>query len=225
MYSCEAEEMGLFVVADGMGGHAEGEIASRMITDQLKEWSEKFTADNYNGEFHKMMKSLENKIEEINHEIFSEYNQTQICGSTCILLFLFQDHYGIINIGDSRIYKKAGWGIKPLMKDDVWENRLDVKEKYTKKEILNHKNYGKLLQAVGIRETVSLASKTDLLKHGDSFLLCSDGLYKVCKEKDMRKILQRVSEDNLKDSVSSLMAKCYEAGARDNVSVIIVRCL
>ena len=223
MYLNKIEEAGLFVVADGMGGHAEGETASRTITDKLREWIHYFSADVYQGKFSKMMQSLENKIEEINREIFFKYNQTQICGSTCILLFIYKDNYGIINVGDSRIYKKAGWKIKSLMKDDVWENKLDVKEKYTKKEILNHKNYGKLLQAVGIRENMSLASKTDLLKQGDIFLLCSDGLYKFCKERDIQRILKRASEDNLKDSVNSLMAKCYEAGARDNVSIIIVK--
>ena len=111
------------------------------------------------------------------------------------------------------------------MKDDVWENQLDVKEKYTKKEIMNHKNYGKLLQAVGIREAFSMTSKTDMLKKGDLFLLCSDGLYKVCKEKDIRRILKNISEDNILDSVKSLITKCYLEGARDNISIIIVKCI
>ena len=90
---------------------------------------------------------------------------------------------------------------------------------------MNHENYGKLLQAVGISETISIASKTDLLKKGDSFLLCSDGLYKFCPEKDMRKIVHGMNENNMEESLKKMVAKCYEAGAKDNISVILVKCV
>ena len=150
VFMCSKEEMSLFVVADGMGGYANGEKASQAITDELKSWAEKFAPDMFDHNFSKMMISLRNKIEEINNRIYQELNLKQICGSTCILLFIYKDCYGIINVGDSRIYKKEGWKIRSVMKDDVWENRIDVKERFSNKEIMNHENYGKLLQAVGI---------------------------------------------------------------------------
>lgn len=225
MYSGKNNEMSLFVVADGMGGHAEGEIASRTITDRLMEWSHRFVPDVFDGKFSKMMKSLENKIEEISREIYHNFNQTQICGSTCVLLFIYKEHYGIINIGDSRIYKKERWKIKSIMKDDVWENRADIKESMSQRDITNHVNYGKLLQAVGTKENILLSCKTDLLKSGDCFLLCSDGLYKFCTEKEMYRILKGVSESNIDESVKRILAKCYEAGAKDNISIIVVKCV
>lgn len=169
------KDMSLFVVADGIGGYTGGEIASGTITAGFQNWAENFVPNFFDGIFSKMIKSLENKLEEISREIYHKFNQTQICGSTCILLFIYKGNYGIINVGDSRIYKKDGWKLKSIMKDDVWENRIDVKEGMSKKEIISHTNYGKLLQAVGIREDISIASKTDLLKAGESFLLCSDG--------------------------------------------------
>ena len=225
VFMCSKEEMSLFVVADGMGGYANGEKASQAITDELKSWAEKFAPDMFDHNFSKMMISLRNKIEEINNRIYQELNLKQICGSTCILLFIYKDCYGIINVGDSRIYKKEGWKIRSVMKDDVWENRIDVKERFSNKEIMDHENYGKLLQAVGISETISIASKTDLLKKGDSFLLCSDGLYKFCPEKDMRKIVHGMNENNMEESLKKMVAKCYEAGAKDNISVILVKCV
>lgn len=218
-------EVGLFVIADGMGGYAKGEIASSTITNEIKHWICNFKAEDYDNKFIKMMKSLENKIEEISRYIYHNYNQTQICGSTCVLLFIYKDYYGIINIGDSRIYKKQGFRLKSVMKDDVWENKIDVKEHMSREDILNHTNYGKLLQAVGIKENISLASKTDLLKRGDSFLICSDGLYKFCLERDMRKIMNGISESNIEESVKKMVTKCYEAGAKDNISVIVVKCV
>lgn len=225
IFMCSKKEMSLFVVADGMGGHTGGEIASGMITAGFQNWAKNFEENFFDGNFSKMMKALENRLEEINREIYQKFNQTQICGSTCVLLFVYRENYGIINIGDSRIYKKDGWKIKSVMKDDVWENRTDVKERFSNREIINHANYGKLLQAVGIAENISLASKTDLLKKGDSFLLCSDGLYKFCQEKDMRKIVRGMNESNMEESVKKMVEKCYEAGAKDNISVIAVKCV
>lgn len=224
-YSGKKEDVSLFVVADGMGGYASGELASQTITYQLFQWMEHFSAYLYEGNFLKMMESLENKLEEINREIFFKYNQNQVCGSTCILLFIYKEYYGIINIGDSRIYKKEGWKIRTMMKDDVWENSQDVRGKLSEKEIMNHPNYGKLLQSVGTKENLALASKTDILRQGDTFLLCSDGLYKMCSEKKLAGMLQFVSESKVEKCVKKMLSACYKAGASDNVSIIVVKCV
>lgn len=208
-----------------MGGYATGELASQTITKMLSQWIERFSIELYDGNFSKMMESLENRLEEINREIFFNYNQNQICGSTCILLFIYKEYYGIINIGDSRIYKKEGWKIRSIMKDDVWENSPDVQTQLSKKEIKNHYNYGKLLQAVGTKENLILTSKTDVLKSGDTFLLCSDGLYKMCPERILARNLRFVSEKNIEDSVKKMLEEAYKAGAGDNVSIIVVKCI
>ncbi|MBR4981533.1 MAG: serine/threonine-protein phosphatase [Lachnospiraceae bacterium] len=224
-YSGKDKDVSLFVVADGMGGYSSGELASQMITNKLSQWVEHFSIELYDGNFLKMMESLEHKLEEINSEIFFRYNQEQICGSTCILLFIYKEYYGIINIGDSRIYKKEGWKIKSLMKDDVWENSPDIQERFSKREIINHPNYGKLLQSVGTKENLALASKTDILRQGDTFLLCSDGLYKMCSEKKLAGMLQFVSESKVEKCVKKMLSACYKAGAGDNVSIIVVKCV
>lgn len=224
-YFKENDNIGLFVVADGMGGYSEGERASQAITSELLQWIEHFSTNVYGDNFSKMMEDLENKLEDINREIFFKYNQEQICGSTCILLFIYKKYYGIINIGDSRIYKKEGWKVRSLMKDDVWENSPEVQESMSEKEIINHHNYGKLLQSVGTKETLMLTSKTDELKQGDTFLLCSDGLYKMCSEKKLARILQFVSESKVEECVNKMLSACYKAGAGDNVSIIVVKCV
>ena len=224
-YSGKNNDISLFVVADGMGGYASGELASQAITYKLSQWIDRFSIELYDGNFSKMMESLENKLEEINREIFFNYNQNQICGSTCILLFIYKEYYGIINIGDSRIYKKEGWKIRSIMKDDVWENSPDVQQKLSKREIINHNNYGKLLQSVGTKEHLVLTSKTDVLKQGDTFLMCSDGLYKMCSERILARILRGVSEKNADDSVKKMLEESYKAGAPDNVSIIVVKCM
>lgn len=225
MYWDEIQKMGLFVIADGMGSHAKGELASTLITNRIKIWVDNFMIEHYNNKFTQMIKSLENKIEEINRDIYHNYSCEQICGSTCVLLFIYEKNYGVINVGDSRIYKKNGWKITSIMKDDVWENKIDIQETMSEKDILNHANFGKLLQAVGSQENVFTTTKTDFLKRGDCFLLCSDGLYKCCSEKDMMNALKNMNRFNINDSVRRLVAKCYEEGAKDNISIILVKCI
>lgn len=225
MYSGKNDDISLFVVADGMGGYSHGELASQTVTKRFASWIESFSADKYDGNFLKMMESLEYKLGEISQEIFLKYNRGQICGSTCVLLFVYKEYYGIINVGDSRIYKKDGWKIKSVMKDDVWENSPDVQNSFSKREIIKHDNYGKLVQAVGTKETLVLTSKTDMLKQGDTFLLCSDGLYKMCPERIMGKMCRVVSESNIEDCVGKLLQETYKNGAGDNISIILVKCV
>lgn len=217
--------MSLFVVADGMGGYTMGDIASRTIINAFANWADNFSPDFYQGNFSWMLDHMEKILEEANREIFSNYNQGQICGSTCVALFIYDEYYGIINVGDSRIYRKERFKITSMMKDDVWENRADVQQRLSKKEIKSDINYGKLLQAVGTKERVVLSEKTGLLKKGDTFLLCSDGLYKTCSERKLGRILRNCSENDMEISVKKMLDACYKGGADDNVSIIVVKCV
>lgn len=222
---CDKQDMGLFVIADGIGGCANGEIASKIVTNRLKEWSENFEEVIFDYDFRKMMQNLEKKIIEINLEIYNMFNQSQICGSTCVLLFIYRKNYGIIHVGDSRIYVKDKWKLKSLMKDNVWENKIDVRESMSLKEIVTHANYGKLLEAVGIKENILFSTRTDQLKKGDTFLMCSDGLYKYCPKRYMVQNIMIISESNINEAVKKLLKKCYSVGAKDNISIIIVKCI
>lgn len=224
MSSNQDNTMNLFVVADGMGGHFKGEYASQAIVEGLGKWAEAFYPEDYDKKFKKMMISLQNKILEVNKQIYQNYNQSQVCGCTCVVLFRYEDTYGIISVGDSRIYKKRGWKVQLLTKDDVWENQAKIRDRFSLKEIKEHPNFGKLLCAVGTSEDISLSVQTDILKKGDSFLLCSDGLYKYCDEKRFVKILKRTNVDNINISVKKLLKAVYDEGAGDNISIILIRC-
>ncbi len=218
------EDMYLFAVADGMGGHADGELASRALTEGMRIWADAFSAMQFDKDFRNMMISLQNKIEEINRKIYTEYNRSQVCGSTCMVLFIYRESYGVLSAGDSRLYLHRGFKTVSVMTDDVWENQSAVWENLTGKQIRSHPNYGKLVNAVGTQRNVSLSVKTDILKRGDTFLLCSDGLYKYCPEKYLKRILRGAAKDNVEGSVRELLEKVYEQGAGDNVSVILVKC-
>ena len=225
MYSKSEYEISLFAVADGMGGHSHGELASREIIIGLKNWISSIQPQFFQYNFSKLMRLLEDKLLEINRKIFHEYNQDKVCGSTCVILLIYGENYGVINVGDSRIFHKRGFKVKSLMEDDVWENQRKIKSSLSKTKIRNHPNYGKLIQSVGTRKDVYLSVKTNRLREGEAFMLCSDGLYKYCPTRVYKKVLKKVSIKNLEDSISILMKKVYEAGAGDNISLILVKCI
>lgn len=220
----ETRQLGLFAVADGMGGHIGGEKASRAITEGLKEWVDCFSLGDYDDDFTRMLRSLQNKLLQINGQVHKTYGRKEVCGSTCVLLFIFREQYGILYAGDSRIYLHAGGKLKQLTRDDVWENQQEIKECYSKTEVLRHPDYGKLIKAVGATDELVLTVKTDRLRGGESFLLCSDGLYKYCEERILKKVMRKLEENRMRQSVERLLEEVYRRGAGDNVSLILVQC-
>lgn len=220
--SDKGEKLYLFVVADGMGGHFNGEVASQAIVAGMRNWLDDFSKDHYDAkEFSGIMVSLRNKLEQINDEIYSKYNQQHICGSTCVILVIYQNMYGVISVGDSRVYLKRGLKVKSLMEDDVWENQIGIRENMDIRIIKTHPNYGKLVHAVGINKDVSISVKTDSLRPKDTFLLCSDGLYKYCEFKRMKKAMASVKKSNLEKQLHGLVEDVYKQGAKDNISIIM----
>lgn len=218
------ENMALFAVADGMGGYQHGEAASGAIVAEMRKWWEELSGEGGREAFDEMAYMLKQRLELANRIIYEKYNASGICGSTVVVLFIYGRNYCIYSSGDSRIYYLSGWIWKQLTVDDVWENQPEISSGYSKGELKQHVNYGKLLHAIGISESMAVNGKTDLLKSGDCFLLCSDGLYKMCREKDMKKTVRdyKSGKDGQK-LLEQLLQKVYENGARDNVSIVMVR--
>ena len=225
MYSDEDRKISIFIVADGMGGHTMGEVASNEIVSGIKGWVEDLSVNECEDGFSSMINLLQERLREINKSIYTNYNIDTTCGSTCILLFIYGQDYAIINVGDSHIYCRHGRKVECVMEDDVWENQRLVREKLSSKEIKKHPNYGKLIKAMGVKEKVEFSVKTGRLEKDTAFLLCSDGLYKYCSIRLCNKILRRITAGNMKDSVAKLLGEVYKKGAGDNVSVILVQCL
>lgn len=216
-------DAGLFVVADGMGGHTNGDKASRMVVTELQNWWKSFSPVLFEFEFRRMLMSIEQVVEYANGKIFREFNQRGICGTTVIVLFLYRNYYGVIYAGDSRCYLGQGWKWKQLTVDEVWENQpfLSHRERMMK----DHPHRGKLVNAIGIGEEVKCRVMTDQIPADALFLLCSDGLYKFCPDKVMKNIVKKdKNRKDLEQSVDRLIDVVYQNGADDNISVILVKC-
>lgn len=222
IFAASGKNVGLFIVADGMGGHSQGEKASQLIVRRMSEWWETFQKEKNNSSFMQIMNSLKKTAKEVNEEIYQVYNKEDICGSTMVLLFICKNAYGIISAGDSRIYLYHRWKFRQMTIDEVWENQPALTP-------LERKNnwdrcHGRLYNAVGIRKEMQFHIVTDQWKTGMIFLICSDGLYKYCQEKFLIKCMRKARVNwNLQISVDALLSKVYEQDAEDNISLILVK--
>lgn len=218
-----AGEIGIFLVADGMGGYSHGEMASGIIRQEVACWWHQFSEEKYEYNFHRMMMALSQVIENANKIIYEELNQGRICGSTVILLFVYKEMYGMIHAGDSRGYLLQGRKLQQITVDDNWENQPGISE--VERANMNHPNRGKLVNAVGIRPNLQCKISTNQMTAETVFLLCSDGLYKMCPEKKIKNCMKQCRKERKMEQMrDKLLEIVYENGAKDNVSFIIVKC-
>lgn len=215
---------GLFLVADGMGGHQHGERASRCLTQAYQDWWTQVFLPAPNQDFGVLMMSLKQVLYRTHEQIRETTPPGEICGSTIVLLLIHENSYGIINVGDSRAYQAKGFGFRLMTADDVWENLPQTMQSYSKKEIINHENYGKLVQAVGVGGQISCHARTDRLKGKQMFFLCSDGVYKYCDNRYLEKEIKTALKTGyLSESMERIRKKVYDNMAPDNLSAVMVR--
>lgn len=211
---------GLFAVADGMGGHSHGEFASATIRDCLALWWNSFTPDYYGRDFARMMISLSQILEKANVDIRKSTPDGEICGSTVVVIFVYEDKFGMLTAGDSRVYTIEKRKIHQLSVDETWENQPSNNLSIMVK--LRHPNYGKLVNAIGSSDQFRLTSRTDLLKKDMIFVLCSDGVYKYADGRFLKKTLKHLCPANLQESLKKIHDNVYENGAKDNLSIIAI---
>lgn len=220
-----SSSIGVFCVADGMGGHTNGKRASTAIVNGIREWIDEFYAGKYESGFLELLDDFEKKLADVNRQIFRFYNKGQTCGSTLAVLIIFETSYAVFSMGDSRIYRKRRGVFSQLTKDDTWENSDQAPSDMSPEDIRRHGNYGKLMCALGIQESFVPHRMTDKLKSGDIFLLCSDGVYKHCDRSILAKACSRQirKTDALMNQKLQLLRKnIVEGGASDNYTAILV---
>lgn len=221
-----SDRVSVFCVADGMGGHSQGRRASIVVTDSVREWTDNFYEGKYGDGFHGILEDFEKCLLKANKQIFQFYNKGQICGTTVVTLLVYEKYYAIFSVGDSRIYRKRGLSFAQMTKDDNWQNSDAVLCGYSDKEIKRNRNYGKLVKALGVCDTVVPFRMTDKLKWGDTFFLCSDGVYQYCSKDIIKQCCQRCiwKPDYMIEAGLDDICRCVkQKGAPDNFTAILVR--
>jgi len=227
------EDQSLFVVADGMGGHACGEVASQMAVENLsKFFKETSENDEITWPF-KEEKGLmyeENRlvtsIKLANLRIFeSSANDSRFRGmGTTVVGSLFTNGTVYIgHVGDSRAYRWRTGGLEQLTEDHSLLNDYIRANKLTPEEIeaFPHKNV--IVRALGMKETVQVdVSRLEPIP-GDVYLLCSDGLSGPVTDQEIQEILTKLCNVDLQEAANQLIARANENGGPDNITAVLVK--
>lgn len=222
----------LFVVADGMGGHAAGEVASSLCVRRVRE----AVADNKDlieqfasggGDRTEILRMLEHSVQAACSSIYERAQQQpekRGMGTTCTLLLLAGQRGFLAHVGDSRIYLMRQRQVHQLSEDHSLINELVRRGKLKLEEIDSspYKDYkNAVTRAVGVYESVEVDTLDFDTLPGDQFMLCSDGLHHYLDTDD--KIIDILSGTDIKTVTESFITLANEGGGHDNITSIVVR--
>jgi PPM family protein phosphatase len=216
----EHREAGLFAVADGMGGHAAGEVASRIAVDALeRQLARNQPADDSSDP---LVRSYVLANREIRRRGRVEPEKRGMGTTMSVLLVKPQDQRGMIaHVGDSRVYRFRAGTLEQLTKDHTWvQERVDAGV-LSEKGARNHPYSSILTRVLGTDEAVVPDVIDVEIEDSDLFLLCSDGLTGMVADASIAALL--AADNSLTDKIDSLIAAAWEAGAIDNVTAILVQ--
>ena len=215
-------------VCDGMGGLANGEVASAEAVDMLDKWFDAslpplFLVGLSDASF---KESMNRSILEADARIGSFSDQEGDCGTTVCAVFLYAGHYCCVNVGDSRVYRISGEEIVQLTHDQsVIQDMIDRGE-LTPEEAVTHPDRNVLLQCVGAGGDVVPAYSFGKYEEGDVFLVCSDGLRHKLTPDEMVELFYGPSlknEDIISGRILRAIEKVKERGEKDNISLAVVK--
>ncbi|RXI98058.1 Stp1/IreP family PP2C-type Ser/Thr phosphatase [Anaerobacillus alkaliphilus] len=210
----------LAVVADGMGGHQAGDVASKMTLDILLEkWQETEGLSTPTS----IETWLEEAVTEVNSEIYEHSltnPQCQGMGTTLVAVICTNLFVTYAHIGDSRAYLMSDETFLQKTEDHSLVNELVRSGQITALEAENHPRRNVLLRALGTESKVKIDISTINWDEGHFVLLCSDGLSNKLKDLEMLEILQQ--NQSLEEKVTKLVTVANERGGEDNISVALV---
>ena len=208
-------EIGLWVVADGMGGHSAGDVASQMITSSLKDLQA-------GGKLNICINDIEDRLLAVNKRLLEKAQQTDnktTIGSTVVAMLAYAKYCVYIWAGDSRLYRIRNGQLRQMSTDHSQVELYIEKGLISREEALTHPHGNMITRAVGASEDLFLDMDIQEMMPKDRYLLCSDGLTKHVTDMEIQDILDSGTHE---ESCRALIGLTLERGAVDNVTVIVV---
>ncbi len=228
------QDENLYMVADGMGGHASGEVASEMAVSTVADFFQETSSDEDVTWPYKMEKGKryeENRlaagIKLANLRIFETAAQNASqrgMGTTLVAITFAGDTAYLGHVGDSRIYRLRGDELTQVTEDHSLLNDYIKMKDLTEQEIENFPHKNVIVRALGMKETVQVDVQHEEPEPGDLYLLCSDGLNGMITDEDIRRIMIENRED-LEKGCEDLIQAANDGGGNDNVTVVLVEVL
>lgn len=208
------EKMFIAAVCDGLGGHAHGEVASKMMVDYLRDWARELGK-------HKNDAKLKDIIEQCNVDMRRSLNG----GGTTLAMIARKskmDKCIVVHAGDSRVYRIRGSQIKQLTSDHSLVQKLIDCGDITEVEARTHPNKNVILSHVGQGTAITVSSTTVTLQPNDTFVICSDGLTNEVCDRDILNTVLKYGK-NTEKAVKDLVNHANNAGGKDNITAIVCR--
>lgn len=218
-----SDDLGLYIVADGMGGHAHGEVASALAIETILKGFD--VQDRSPSLF------LQERVQAANSEVFmassrnieSENNGGTILagmGTTLVALHLAEGLATIAHVGDSRAYRFRQSQLQALTRDHSLVARLAAEQNINQDQVkTGFRNV--LIRGIGLEPTVEVDLLEEESEPGDIYLLCSDGLTNMLDDSKIREILSL--DLSLENKCEKLIQEANEAGGRDNITCLLVQ--
>ena len=204
----ELNDVGVWAVADGMGGYRDGDVASRMVCEGLQRLSAEGSLDS-------AVNVLRQRMSEVNRRLYEASVRPVnpiVSGSTVAIMVVRRTDCAVLWAGDSRIYRLRQGQLTQLTTDHTWAAELNLQHA---DEEADHA----ITRAVGGEGSLTLDMRRDRVQLGDRYLLCSDGL---TRELNDSRIAAALSAADVKSAARQLIDATLQAGARDNVTVLVV---
>lgn len=215
------DELGFFALADGMGGHASGEVASYLAL----ETSRLFVIEALQSQNPPPRDELlEMSVHAANAVVYQEAEKHEAyrgMGTTLVALLQDEDSLLVAHVGDSRCYRLRGGQLEQLTLDHSLRNFYILECGYTPEQAAEAADGNVILRAIGLKNEVAVDLSRHDIQAGDLFLLCSDGLSDYVEEEHIRDLLLRPV--GLEEIGASLISFANGAGGYDNTTVLLVR--
>ncbi|MCG8671954.1 MAG: protein phosphatase 2C domain-containing protein [Pseudomonadales bacterium] len=206
-----SSEQGLWAVADGMGGFARGDYASGVVAEAFAHFSRANSlAEN--------IRDLEIRLRAAHSSCRDSFSGEKV-GSTVVSLLSYGNYGFFLWAGDSRVYRLRDDHLKQITTDHTVAQERYARGELSAVQAIMHPSANVLTRAIGVHQTLNLDLEYEVVKPGDRYLLCSDGLYNDLPRIDIH---ERLELDDLQETAESLVAGALDRGGRDNISAIVL---
>lgn len=211
----------LALLADGMGGHQAGDVASHLLIERMgKQWE---TVDCFN-DFETLKQWTEQELQKQNDymvQLGREHDEMSGMGTTVVVAAMIGLQMMIAHVGDSRAYCLRENRLVQLTEDHSLVNELYRSGEITKEMAENHPQKNILTRTVGVPQKLQIDFYIDSIQQDDVYLLCSDGLTNMVNDETLCHILSQT--ELAAEQIKNLIQAANEAGGRDNISVVVIK--
>jgi len=205
-----AKKGALFVVADGMGGHARGEVASKIAVETVPK-------SYYQNASEEITAALQQAVHQANAAILAAGSGM---GTTCVAAVLQGNTLYVANVGDSRVYIIRHGEVKQVSEDHSVVAEQMRAGLLTKEQVREHPARNMITRALGEKGDVEIDTFSALVQEGDLLVLCTDGLWEFVGDEEIGNIVQRSGPE---ESVKHLIERANEQGGTDNITAIVIQ--